>query len=60
MTVYTNKTLKWDVNPQTVCTKRVDDELIHKVLDWVLRNSTTCECPIVRDTLLIEKQGNGD
>eukprot|EP00978_Attheya_sp_CCMP212_P022225 scaffold66031_cov63-Attheya_sp.AAC.2 len=55
-----DKTVKWAVKPRIVHKKKVDDALIHKFVDWVLRNSNIHESPIVRDTLLIDEQGNGD
>ena len=55
----TNKYVKWAVKPQIVCKKKLDDALIQKVVDWFLRNIKVHESPIVRNTLLIEKYGNG-
>ena len=55
----TNKYVKWAVKPQIVCKKNLDDALIQKFVDWVLRNIKVHESPIVRNTLLIEKYGNG-
>eukprot|EP00978_Attheya_sp_CCMP212_P034636 scaffold146167_cov65-Attheya_sp.AAC.1 len=55
----TNKTVKWAVKPRIVCTKKVDDALIQKVVAWVLRNSNIRESPIVRDTLLIAEDSDG-
>ena len=60
MSVSTGKTVKWAVKPQLLCTKKVDCMLIHKVVDWVLRNSNLCESLIIRDTLLINEQVKDD
>eukprot|EP00978_Attheya_sp_CCMP212_P012464 scaffold31102_cov31-Attheya_sp.AAC.1 len=57
--VQDDKTVKWVVKPRIVFKKKVDDTLIEKVVDWVLRNSNIRESPIVRDTLLIDEDGNG-
>ena len=54
-----NKSVKWAVKPQIVCKKKLDDALIQKFVYWVLRNSNVSETTIVRDTLIIDKHGNG-
>ena len=55
----TDKYMKWAVKPRIVCKKKVYDALIQKVVDWVLRDSNVRELPIVCNTLLIDKHGNG-
>ena len=50
--------MKCAVKPQIICKKKVDYDLIQKVVDWVLLNSNVREYPIVRDTLLIDEHGN--
>ncbi len=37
----------------------MDEALIQKVVDWVLRNSNVRESPIARDSLLIDEDGEG-
>ena len=56
MLVPTDKSMKWAVKPRIVCNKNVNYALIQKVVDLVLHNSNVRESPIVRDTLLIDKQ----
>ena len=51
--------MKWSVKALIVCKKKVDCDLIQKVVYWVIRNSKVCEPLIVRGTLLIDKHGNG-
>jgi hypothetical protein len=57
--VQDDKTVKWAVKPRIVRKKKVDDTLIQKVVDWILRNSNIRESPIVRDTLLVDDDGDG-
>ena len=59
LSVTTGKSMKWAVKPRIVCNKKVDYDLIQKVVDLVLQNSNVRESPIVRNTLLIDKHSNG-
>ena len=59
LTLSTDTTVKWSVKPRIVRQKKVDEALIQKVVDWVLRNSNVRESPIARDSLLIDEDGEG-
>ena len=48
-----NIEVKWYIKPCIVKTKKYIKELIHKLVEWIMKYSNVREPPIDRDTLLI-------